>query len=161
MLLLLAMAPWMAGGDVSSPKRWVVRHGFGSTDVRFSRIAPVERFPTAHPKVADGVCGGVAGTAAPDRLIRPTDAWSTGGRVNAGDDSCVDVTGAEAFFALNFPETAGSNTGFEEDDTEVVMLLQDTSGAGYLLLNHDKPGNLDGGRTNVIIDSPALAVRAL
>ena len=192
-LLLFAMMATPAGGDVSSPKRWVVRHGFGTADVRFSRIAPVERFPATHPKVlgactgtasgvdagqmcdldaatdstaacptgcaAQGVCGGVGGTAAPDRLIRPTDGWSTGGRVNAGDDSCAEVTGAEAFFAHNFPESSRSNSGFEEYDTEAVVLLADTNGAGYLLLNHDKPGNLDGGRTNVIIDSPSLAVR--
>jgi hypothetical protein len=155
-LLLLALP---AGSDVISPKRWVVRHGFGTTDVSFSRIAPIQRFPTSHPKVADGVCGGVAGSAAEDRLIRPTDAWSTAGRVHAGDDSCQDVSGAEAFFAYNFPVAHGSNTGFQEDDTEIVMLLQDTDGAGYLLLNHDKPGNLDGGRTNVILNSPSLAVR--
>ena len=155
-LLLLALP---AGSDVISPKRWVVRHGFGTTDVSFSRIAPIQRFPTSHPKVADGVCGGVAGSAAEDRLIRPTDAWSTAGRVHAGDDSCQYVSGAEAFFAYNFPVAHGSNTGFQEDDTEIVMLLQDTDGAGYLLLNHDKPGNLDGGRTNVILNSPSLAVR--
>ena len=106
------------------------------------------------------MCGGVGGTAAEDRLIRPTDGWSTAGRVHAGDDSCQDVSGAEAFFGYGFPVPHGSNTGFAQDDTELVMLLQDTDGAGYLLLNHDKPGNPDGGRTNVIIESPSLAVRS-
>ena len=143
----------------ASPKRWVVRHGFGTNDVTYSRIAPILRFPTSHPKVADGVCGGIGGVDAPDRLIRPTEGWSTYGRVHAGDSSCADVSGAEAFFAYNYPVAAGSNTGFQADDTELLMLLQDTAGAGYLLLNHDKPDNPDGGRTIVVLDSPSLAVR--
>ena len=59
-LLLLALPA--RSGDVISPKRWIVREGFGTTDVRFSRIAPVQRFPTSHPKVAEGICGGGGGT---------------------------------------------------------------------------------------------------
>ena len=44
---LLALALLLtAGSDVLSPKRWVVRHGFGAVDVRFSRKRdPVALFP--------------------------------------------------------------------------------------------------------------------
>lgn len=58
-----------------------------------------------------------------------------------------------------YPEPYQSNTGYEAENVELAMLLRDTADAGYLLLAHDKAGNSDGGRVNVVIDSPTLKGR--
>lgn len=46
--------------------------------------------------------------------------------------------------AYNWPYKYSSNTGFEEDEKDLLYFVVDASGQTSFVHAHDKPGNSDG-----------------
>ena len=54
------------------------------------------------------------------------------------------VNGGSVFYAYNFPRQQSSNTGYEAFETGSIFVVRDEGGQVWLVLNLDRPGNVDG-----------------
>lgn len=140
-------------------------------------IKPVNSWPSSHPRVSRGVCGG----AAPGDQIEAgsTDCkrcrWSRRGERNAqycstnttcitgllGLDSNCDGDGygnaGNSFFGYGYPHANSSNCGLESDGAETLAFVQDANDQVYLVFAHDKGDTSQGGQCGVQMTSRGLS----
>jgi hypothetical protein len=73
--------------------------------------------------------------------------------------TCQPVRGGAGFYSYEFPNAKSSNTGFEQDDTDLVYFVRDQSGNVSFVLVHDKAYSVDNTAVNRVrmrMDSPDL-----
>ena len=99
----------------------------GSTSKRTFDV--ITKFPASHPKVtesAEGACGNIeAGSPIPTELSWR---WKSNLENWKDDMSCKNMSGAEVFYAYNYPFTFSANPGRHVEDYSIVYMVLDQSG---------------------------------
>ncbi|KAK3256870.1 hypothetical protein CYMTET_34020 [Cymbomonas tetramitiformis] len=119
-------------------------------------LIPATKYPSLHPK-AQGTCGTASSIPTTTEYMEQ-DCDIDASWLSSDYCSCIDMGGANAFYAYNYPLRTSSNTGYEEANTLLLFFLEDTNLDVYFVMVNDKADDGSGGRAKLnVAVSPASA----
>lgn len=69
------------------------------------------------------------------------------------------MDGGSVFYAYNAPFSSSSNTGFEQQDSDLLYFVADDAGQVSFVLVHDKANDGSGGQVNVAIQATSNSLK--